>query len=279
MTTDRDTTRIVRSWLRSEEHESADRVLDAVLDRLDTTPQRRARPWPVRRFPEMNSAMKLGLAAAAVAVAALLGYTYFGGSNVGGPAPSATEAARPAATPPPDLNEQEGRLEPGRYTVTVADHRITLAVPAGWTKNVVDSAVWTASSEARASFAQLTELNVDPCQPDLGQVEPAIGPGVDDLAAALVELPGVEATSTDVTLAGVGGIRVDVTVPAAFGDCIADGGEAMLNSVAPLEPGLHSFWILDVDGARVVIHAVERTNASDREAAELRQIVESVEID
>ena len=30
MTTDRDMTRIVRSWLRTDEHESADRVLDGV---------------------------------------------------------------------------------------------------------------------------------------------------------------------------------------------------------------------------------------------------------
>ena len=37
MSTDRNPTRIVRSWLRSDEHESADRVLDAVLDQLDTT--------------------------------------------------------------------------------------------------------------------------------------------------------------------------------------------------------------------------------------------------
>ena len=60
MSTDRDTTRIVRSWLRTDEHESADRVLDAVLDQLDTTPQRRATWWPARRFPDMNNSAKLG---------------------------------------------------------------------------------------------------------------------------------------------------------------------------------------------------------------------------
>ena len=42
MSTDRDTTRIVRSWLRTDEHESADRVLDNVLALLDATPQRRS---------------------------------------------------------------------------------------------------------------------------------------------------------------------------------------------------------------------------------------------
>ena len=43
MTAERDTTRVVRSWLRADEHESADRLLHTVLARLDTTPQRR--PW------------------------------------------------------------------------------------------------------------------------------------------------------------------------------------------------------------------------------------------
>ena len=52
MSTDRDTTRIVRSWLQTDEYESADRVLDAVLDQLDTTPQRRATWWPARRLTQ-----------------------------------------------------------------------------------------------------------------------------------------------------------------------------------------------------------------------------------
>ncbi len=49
MSTDRDVTRIVRSWLHEDAYEDADRVLDLVLDQLDTTPQRRATWWPVRR--------------------------------------------------------------------------------------------------------------------------------------------------------------------------------------------------------------------------------------
>ena len=51
MSTERDLTRVVRSWMRDDEYESADRVLDAVLDALDATPQRRATSWPVRRLP------------------------------------------------------------------------------------------------------------------------------------------------------------------------------------------------------------------------------------
>jgi hypothetical protein len=74
--TDRDVTRVVRSWLHEDEHENADRVLDLVLDQLDTTPQRRVTWWPVRRPTTMNTTFRYGIAAVALAVAALFGFTY-----------------------------------------------------------------------------------------------------------------------------------------------------------------------------------------------------------
>ena len=85
--TDRDVTRVVRSWLREDEHENADRVLDLVLDQLDTTPQRRATWWPVRRPTTMNTPFRYGIAAVALAVAALLGFTYLN-NQVGDPDPT-----------------------------------------------------------------------------------------------------------------------------------------------------------------------------------------------
>ena len=98
MSTDRDTTRIVRSWLRADEHESADHVLDAVLDRIDTTPQRRVTWWPARRFSHMNNTAKLALVAAVFVVAALLGYNYFIAPNVGAPVPTPSQAASSQST-------------------------------------------------------------------------------------------------------------------------------------------------------------------------------------
>ena len=49
MSTDRDTTRIVRSWLQDGATRLPDQVLDLVLDELPTIHQRRATRWPVRR--------------------------------------------------------------------------------------------------------------------------------------------------------------------------------------------------------------------------------------
>ena len=73
MSTDRDTTRIVRSWLEEGVTELPDRVLDSVLDQVPATPQRHATWWPARRFPLMSKTAKLTLTAAAIVLVALIG--------------------------------------------------------------------------------------------------------------------------------------------------------------------------------------------------------------
>jgi hypothetical protein len=88
MSTDRDTTRIVRSWLKEDAHENADRVLDLVLDQIDTTPQRRATWWPVRRLMTMNSTTRYGIAAAAVVLAALVGFSLINNQLANDPTPT-----------------------------------------------------------------------------------------------------------------------------------------------------------------------------------------------
>ncbi len=83
MSTERDATRIVRSWLEDGVDALPDRVLDAVLAELPATPQRRAGWAP---HSSLMRAVGVGLAAAVVvAIAALLGLRLLPGSNVGGP--------------------------------------------------------------------------------------------------------------------------------------------------------------------------------------------------
>jgi hypothetical protein len=94
MSTDRDVTRIVRSWLDEGVTALPDRVLDAVLDQLPATPQRRAW-WPAWRFPLMNKTVRIALVAAAVVVIAVVAFNLLPGS----PAPG----GEPSATPEPDL--------------------------------------------------------------------------------------------------------------------------------------------------------------------------------
>jgi hypothetical protein len=106
MSAERDMTRIVRSWLQVDEYESADRVLDIVLDLLDTTPQHRS-AWPVRRFVVMNSYAKLAIAAVVVVVVAIGGLALLrpgessgpGGAPIATPSPTPSPSAAPSPSP------------------------------------------------------------------------------------------------------------------------------------------------------------------------------------
>jgi hypothetical protein len=90
MSTENDVARSLRSWLREDRHEDADRVLDAVFDQVPATPQRRA-GWLARRFPPMNNTIRIGIAAAAVVVLTIVGWRFL-------PGPSVSEPPRFAST-------------------------------------------------------------------------------------------------------------------------------------------------------------------------------------
>jgi hypothetical protein len=89
---ERDTTRIVRSWLEPGVTDLPDRVLDEVLDRLPATPQRRP-VWSARRFTSVNSLFKPLAAAAAIVVASAVGINLLNGS------PSPPPGTAPTPTP------------------------------------------------------------------------------------------------------------------------------------------------------------------------------------
>jgi TolB protein len=76
--------RLLRSYLREEWHEDANRVASSVLDELDTTPQRRSR-WAAWRSSVMNNnIVRVGLAAAAVVVVAIIAINLLPGSALPG---------------------------------------------------------------------------------------------------------------------------------------------------------------------------------------------------
>lgn len=98
MSTDREATRVVRSWLEEGVNRLPDRVLDHVLDQVPTTPQRRS-GWSAWRSSHMNGYVKLAAAAVAVLVVAVVGYQLIPRGGVGGqpttaPSPSASLLAR-----------------------------------------------------------------------------------------------------------------------------------------------------------------------------------------
>ena len=98
MNPERDTTRIVRSWLENGVTDLPDRVLDTVLDQLPSTPQRRHR-WQARRFTRMNATLKIAIAAAAVVVVGVIGLNLLPGAAQ--PGVGAAPTAAPTATAAP----------------------------------------------------------------------------------------------------------------------------------------------------------------------------------
>ena len=122
MSTDRDVTRIVRSWLHEDAHEDADRILNLVLDEIDTTPQRRA-GWLARRFPPMNNNLVRVALVAAVILVAIVGITLLPRAGVGGPDASPSASATAAdplggtwAAPTTTCEQQNATIEAAGFT-------------------------------------------------------------------------------------------------------------------------------------------------------------------
>jgi hypothetical protein len=99
---DRDVNRAIRSWLQEDRHEDASRVAGAVLNQLDTIPQRRSQWLPAWRMPIMNRFITFGLGAAAVVVALFVGVQVLGPPG-GGPGVAPTTSPEPTVTAEPSV--------------------------------------------------------------------------------------------------------------------------------------------------------------------------------
>lgn len=288
MSSDRDVTRAVRAWLEEGATVFPDRLLDEVLDQLPATPQRRGR-WSGRWFPAVTRTVGVATAAAALVAAAVLGIGVLRSQNVGAPAlPPASAIASPTPTPLPLLGQRS--LTAGTYLVNVPQPlRVTVTVPEGW-RAVDDWAVVGPQGEnppagMAIGFWGVQNLYADPSQPELGLLQPRVGPTVDDLASTLLNQPGWASASgpIDVTVDGYAGQQVELTAPsdADFGQgqfriwLATNGGDRYLQGPGQIERVV----ILDVDGERLVIdvHYFPDTPAEDRAA--LEQVFDSIRIE
>jgi hypothetical protein len=291
-----DATRIVRLWLEEGVTALPDHVLDAVLDQLPATSQRRP-TWLARRTPTMNKFVTIGLAAAAVVVAAFLGYRLLVEPNVGGqpPAPPPSSSATPEPTPQstPDSTPRSfdshpgGVLLPGAYVLTgVEPYQITFTMPGGWEKLAVPNLVWSQDDDkSTVGFGTIDDLVSDPCDPSQGYV--GVGPTADDLATALADVPGVAINSSEeITISGFSGTMVDIEWSEA--NCPAEV-EPMLwvkqpGDVLEPHPGgsdtlFDRMYFLDVNGERLVISTSAHANATDQRVADIQSILDSIQIE
>lgn len=314
---DRDVSRAIRSWLHEDRHEDVSRVAGAVLDQVDTIPQRRATWWPARRTPVMNKIVTIGLGAAAVVVALLVGTQLLGSPSGGvGSEPSPTATLEPTATPEPTAeptpeSDPEGVLAPGTYVARLLPApndslTVTFTVPAGWSTSGGDSSSLGALIPAgdpdvgppggiMIQFDDVTTLNGDPCDWSGTADDVSVGPAVDDLVNALLAQTAYEVSDPmDVTIGGYSGKRVDIVHPtepfagesADAPDC--DDGNYRIWSTRVHGPhpiygqGPANRWqtnVLDVDGTRLVIVAADFPGTSPADHAEMDAIIDSFVIE
>jgi len=312
MSAERDVNRIVRSWIRAEEHDSADRVLQIVLSRLDTTPQRR-HLWPPRRFAHVNKLAPAAIAATAVLVVAVLGYNLLPGTGgVGGapmPAPTTLQTPSPSSSPAdtpepatamitPFAPDGFGMCPEGTPTDCAEDPRddsmaFTVELPEGWQSvdglvlpvedgTPSEDAVQVALGPPDGAGLLITRGNwlySNPCRPD-EEASPDIevGPTVADFVTALDTHPLLDvSTPVDVALAGYSGKYLELQVPADISECVR---------YRPIDATIYAqgpshrwrYWVLDVDGIRVAIQAYDYPGTSTQRRTELQAIVDSIQI-
>jgi hypothetical protein len=300
MNTERDTTRIVRSWLRTDEHESADRVLDSVVALLDMTPQRRSR-WPARRIADMNNIAKVAIAAAAVVVAAVIGINLLPASvGVGsGPMLSTSSSTSPSSTPSlaPSATAgivfpSAGPLEAGRHTLTEDGTVFSIQVPDGWSSSGLNCSICTTDGgflargpgvrDPESVWALVWNVDsvvADPCTDRVGPILPT----ATELADAVASLPGTDLVTAqeDVT---VGGYRAKHVVIKVRDDACSPGSFYMWGVGGDLRWATargetNRVWIVDVNGTRFWFEAETYKGASPELDQEIQGMVDSIQFE
>jgi hypothetical protein len=290
--TDNDFDLTARLWLEEGPTALSDRMLQAALDEIHVTRQRRVW-WLVRTVFSMNTSIRLGVGAAAVVLVAGLLVTFLtSGSGVGGgpgatPTPAPTPIPLPPYDPPLVVRERGTYIAGDPFPIPV-----TITVPAGWEGKVggpyaafLDKEGDGGNGGAAIAFTLSQSVYADPCN-DQGFLDPQPGPSVDDLASALSNLPSFDVTTpTEVTVDGYRGKQLTLTAPDNFDGCTFSSGEYRvwelpLGRIFRIPPGQRmALWILDVDGERLVVSVETFQATTTQELSEVQEILDSIRIE
>jgi hypothetical protein len=290
---------VLRQWLADEGDIAPDRVLEVVADRIAMQPQRRK--WRLLGRLTLTPAFKYGIAAAAVLVVVVVGYSLLPkGPSVGTQSP-----VPPTLAPTPSPSEivlSDGPLTAGRYRLhPYADApklSFTADIPGGW-EGVLGVAMfgphgYDGPRGVAVALLRTDGLFSDPCHWDLdgsgSSDQPgdlARGPSA-DLSGALADNPSYESDEvvwsgfpkTDGGIGEVAGPEVTIRVPASvdIDACDKDSegiGRYYVFSGADAgfyAKGAGNIWdihILTVNEVRliIVVSYFEDTPASDLAAA------------
>jgi hypothetical protein len=197
-------------------------------------------------------------------------------------------------------------LEPGTYFIDPDGDpstllRVVYEVAVGGWSMWIGAVKFAEDGHVGVSITTVTNLVQHGCR-DHSWADPPVGPSVDDLATALAHLAPFKVTSppTDVTIYGYRGKHLELTVPdlpveevggdRRFTGCEEGKLKSWVGFVDTAEgdafygyngePGrTEEFWILDVDGTRLVIEANWSPASPREDVAEMRAILDSIRIE
>ena len=297
MTRTPDPDRLILAYLDEGVTELPDRVYEVVRSDIDRTRQRVViGPW---RTPQMNSFAKWAIAAAAVLVVALVGYSLLPSrGEVAAPSASASPSPSPSASasgPIPVLSA--GPLSPGTYDARIpgTNIRVEFTVPAGW--NWVDGWILTKSNSdapnghAIGFWSGDFEVYADPCHWDGEAPGPLTASTARELVDALAAQP-LRGDSTPAArngpaaragLADWTGWTIDTTVPADADFSTCDRAEFRswgpeANARYHQGPGQRdTVWALDASPRRsIAVVATSFPTTPEQTVAEIADILDSI---
>ena len=298
MSTDLDTTRIVRSWLEEGRTTLPDWVRDDVMDRLPSTPQRRSR-WTAWRFTTMPTAAKTAIAAAAV-IAVAVGALAFLQRPTG---PSATPTPSPTTAPTPTESVEPSAaivFVPGSGPIAAGTYRmggeasIRLTIPPGWDAAAGDeSPTGTDIRKHRDEPGELTfwvdasdniRVYADTCATDA--TPPRTGPTADDLLTALRAQENSDVSEpVEVTIGGRDVMRFDISIPESLDeDACTNGFARVWQSITygwlvPPSPAAATVHVAETPAGRIVFGFSAADDVSATDFAELEAMVDSMVIE
>ncbi|MGH8959152.1 MAG: hypothetical protein ACRDVK_10835, partial [Acidimicrobiia bacterium] len=158
----------------------------------------------------------------------------------------------------PTVIYPDGRVGPGA--------QLTVMMPTGWvtwpSNSSIPSSIIKGDPEPPNWMAvgaiSVADIYTDRCQWQGAVLNPPLGPTVDDLAIALAEVWGADATAPiDITLDGFAGTQIVLTVPTDvdFADCDNGQFRRFPGFWYQGQGQIDRMWILDVEGERLVVLA------------------------
>jgi len=291
MTSQLDIDRILDGFLADGTEELADHVLEAALNDIDGTNQRRAW-WPPRRFAQMNNFAKPAMAATAVLVVGILAFKLLPSFGIGDtPTPTPIATPTPSASPVPEISV--GPLSAGTYLMPNGDWTLplTVTVPSGWALNA-DGFIHKGGPYEGATGVTgialatwlITHVYGDSCQWQGTLLE--VG-SRELLATSLAEQKGhTSSSSVEVTLGGLRASRLELTVPGEFDRSVCQSSVLRLwPDPGPDENGGHriypgqttTVYAIEDKGKVMALFTVTNENSAAGDVAELQDIVDSVQ--